>query len=231
MESVLLTVESSTEQITDVNTKVSVYYDVIKDYKYIVSLRFSEKFESTWNDDGTIELSNTLTEALESADKYYQWSCMIIEMPFGITDATKEDFGYVLFDINNDEVPELFWVANDHTVLAVFTYYDNHVKLLDAFWPRYDCVITDDGSLYTNGSGGAWDNSFEIKSLTSDAEFATKVSFGMYTTTTDADVKYYEWIYDEKVSISEERFNELLVEYPFEQSDMWMNTEIIDLFK
>lgn len=152
----------------------------------------------------------------------YRWSCSVAELPS--IDSTIESFGYILTDINSDGCPELFWVRDDHTVLAVFTVYNNRVILLDAFWARYCCVVTDDGMLYTRASGGASIIEYEIKELSADATLTTKAGFSMYND------ELTEYIDGEYVPIDNSRFDQLLIEYPFENSQRWLNTEIIPLF-
>lgn len=151
----------------------ALYDDIIEDYRNIVSFRLLDDFEYLWNYGEFIELSEPLLNALtvSGSDLDYRWSNMIVEMP--TADSTQSSFGYILTDINDDNCPELFWVRDDHTVLAVFTVHDEQIVLLDAFWSRYVCVITDDGKLYTRSSGGADITDYELRDLSSDGVLIT----------------------------------------------------------
>ncbi len=202
----------------------SMYDSIIEDYQNIVSFRTLDDFEYFWNYGEFIEISDPLLSALtvSGSDLDYRWSNMIVEMPS--PDSAIDSFGYILADINNDGTPELFWVRDDHSVLAVFTVFEDKIILLDAFWSRYPCVITDEGALYTMGSGGASVIDYNIRALSDSGMLTTKVGFSMYNE------NYSEFINGEMISVSRSRFDKLIIEYPFENSQRWLNTEITPLF-
>lgn len=71
----------------------------------------------------------------------------------------KDGFGYVLKDINNDGISELFLVRTSENgcyVLVIYSFSDGEPVCLKKFWNRSRCVlIDDDGTIYYWGSGGA----------------------------------------------------------------------------
>lgn len=202
------------------------YEDVITDYQNIVEYRLSDTFESDYNNGKRIELKNKVPENLD-----YNWHCMLVEMTYGDEYTSKESFGYILEDINGDSIPELFWVSNDGYIFAVFTQKDGETVLLDAFWPRYRCVVTNEGYLYTRGSGGAAATEYQIRKLGENSEFNTLIQFG-----TDGwdeanqTVIYYESIDTETVNVTERRYNELSLKYPFQPKSGWGDTPINHLY-
>ncbi len=201
-----------------------LYDDIIEDYRNIVSFRMLDDFDYFWNYGEFIELSDPLLQALtvSGSDIDYRWSNMIVEMPYA--DSVKGSFGYILTDINGDSSPELFWVRDDHTVLAAFTVFNDRIIILDAFWSRYSCVITEEGYLFTMGSGGAAFTDFEIRELSADGALKTVAGFSA------AGNEYSEFSDGEYISIDADRFDELTSEYPFENSQRWLETEITPIF-
>lgn len=191
------------------------YEEILSDYNKVLTFRLSDTFESDYNDGKNVTLSDSLMAGMTD-ELAYRWSCMLVEMTSGRNEPEKRDFGYVLKDINKDGKPELFWVRQDHTILAVFTIKNDQVRLVDAFWTRYEGVVTDTGALYTIGSSGAASSEYRIREMTSDGSEATIVKeFGI------DDNQYYEITDGEKVTVSEERFEELLTIYPFEKNTDW----------
>ncbi len=88
----------------------------------------------------------------------YRWGCMQAELSiWHYRSIPKEQgsFGYALEDLNGDGSDELILLLIDYSVLAIFTTVGGEVRLVDAYWPRHDCMISDDGTLYTLSSGGA----------------------------------------------------------------------------
>ncbi len=208
---------------TEFSSHNSAYDDIIEDYRNIVTFRISEDFESRWNNGEFIELSDDLDSVINSLNDTlnYRWECMLIEML--AYDSEENRFGYIMTDINDDDMPELFWIRGDHTVLAVFTVQDGKIVLLDAFRTRYSCVITDDFMVYTQSSGGASIIDYEIRYLSDDAKLVKSAGFSMYND------EYSEYASGETVSIDRSRFDELLIEYPFENSRRWIDMEIMPL--
>ena len=172
---------------------------------------------------------NNAIEEFELVDNLggYAWSNMIKGLPNADESIELEDFGYVLYDINGDTIPELFWVRNDHTVLALFTLSpENNEKiiLLDAFWWRYECFPLRD-KFYTWGSSGAMTNYCYIYELSSEGKLKEIYSFSSELNDVGNKVDFYE----ESNEITQQRFDELSNVYPMVLSDSWLSTSIIPL--
>lgn len=211
------------------------YEDTVLDYKKVIDFRLSDTFESDYNGGQSVPLNENLTEDLSTesqnaadfnGDIDYKWTNMLVEMTDGLDDPSRKSFGYILKDINGDDTPELFWVREDYTILAVFTIKDNNAKLLDAYWSRYKCVLTDSGELYTLGSNGVANNNYQVKQLAKNSvdmyliqEFGTdgiEYVHGVPTGTI-----YYEVKEQQRIIVTEERYEELLSLYPFQNGNNW----------
>ncbi|MBE6587184.1 MAG: hypothetical protein E7647_02070 [Ruminococcaceae bacterium] len=202
------------------------YEPVIENYKNIVDMRLSENFQENWYNDvyrGTYE---GYYDDLIMGD----FDTMIVEMLLPGDNVTSSSYGYVLNDINGDNVPELFWVSADlDNIFAVFTLSGMDVQLLDAFWSRYQCCVTDKGELYTRGSSGAAVTSYHIRALEPhSAELISVKEFGSDTDEAGEQF-YYEAESFGADYISEERFEELLSEYPFENGESWKKSFVYSL--
>ncbi|MBE6763430.1 MAG: hypothetical protein E7553_03620 [Ruminococcaceae bacterium] len=217
--------ENDTSATFATQTDSSLYTEVLNEYKAIVSRRLQSDFQQRWNNGEHIGIPDTVAAASSESSLKEHWSNMIIEMTSGLTSIREESFDYVLCDINDDTVPELFWVREDHTLLAIFTYAQDQVVLLDAFWPRYKGVITQEGLLYTRSSGGAVYTNYVIRSLTSEGQWEEYASFG-----TDGynegenELCYYETVENIRTIVDRHRFDTLLEQWPFEHGDRWLNT-------
>jgi len=221
--------DETTGDSTENESVVSVpreYLPVIENYERIVKMRLSESFQENWNNDvyrGTYE-------------GYYDdpimgdFDTMIIEMLLPGDDVTASSYGYVLQDINGDDVSELFWVSSDlSTIFAVFTMSGMDVQLLDAFWSRYQCCVTDKGELYTRTSSGSDVISYHIRKL--EPHSADPVSVKEFGSDRDeaGEQFYYEAESFGADYISKERFEELLLELPFENGKKWMKNKVNSL--
>ena len=60
------------------------------------------------------------------------WGGVIVSFYIG-KQLTKEDFGYVIQDLNENGSPELILIMGDSVVCAIFSMLDNKPKLLDEF--------------------------------------------------------------------------------------------------
>ena len=228
-ESLNMQKEETTQPIEDKSSDI-LYIDILADYEKIVEFRLSDTFESDWNSGRIIAVSDTLLHAQNDENEEratyglplnVKWSYMLVDMTDELENPKKSSFGYILKDINGDSIPELFWVREDGVVLAVFAVRDKQPVLLDAFWPRYDCVITNKGELYTLAAGGAGYDNYDIRSLTSSGKLSVVKSFGSEGWSAETGVQYYELISGEKTSISESQFYALLQEYPFRHGSSW----------
>lgn len=215
----------------------SAYTDILVDYETIVSYRLSDGFVNDWNEGKYIEESESLinakkdemdARATHGVSLESKWSNMIIEMVDNLQNPTKEDFGYLFKDINGDAVPELFWVRKDGTILSIFTICDGEVVLLDAFFSRYNCVVTDKGELYTFAGGGVA-NRYDIRFLSEDAEFVGVCSFGTDWNPGKDGMEYYEIVDGQKVFVDEAQFHKILSEEPFVSGSRWSESSISPL--
>lgn len=204
------------------------YEQVIENYKRIVEMRLSEGFDENWNNGVYANTYNGYYDDEIMGD----FDTMIVEMLLPGDNVTSSSYGYVLKDINGDGVLELFWVSSDlRTVFAVFTLSGRDVQLLDAFWSRYSCRITDNGELYTLGSSAADVTSYHIRRLEPhSADLISVKEFGS-DTYESGEQFYYEAESFGADHISKERFEELVSEYPFEFGEDWANNYVYSLPK
>ena len=200
------------------------YNDILEDYRNLVEFRCSSSFEEKWNADECVRISDTLTHALSDPGKAHttpdmplaaKWSNMIVSMTNGVDDPQITSFGYLLKDINRDGSPELFWISDNKTILAIFTIQSNRVFLLDVFFPRHCCVVSEFWNLYTIDYGGAGFTHYEIRTLDSDGRLYPVIRFGSCGFTDEGTVIYYQTDGQEKLQISESAFEELHKLYPY----------------
>lgn len=209
--------DKSPEQLVPIE-----YTETIEDYKKIVQFRLSEQFESEYNSGKFVELNKNL-EADISSSFQYKWDNMIADMLDSIEEPSMESFGYILTDLNGDNVLELIWVNSDYNVVfAVFTIRNNEAHMLDAYWSRYKGKVLDFGMLYTLGSGGADTFEYTISNVDQNESSGLKVikRFG------SENGKYFEATDNGDVTIGKERFIEMLFEYPFEFGETWRDNRI-----
>lgn len=208
-----------------------LYKDMISDYKKLIDFRLSKQFNDEWNKNiEKVNFSNTFQKAThELGDLGYRWSNMIVELISSNNIKSPNDFGYILYDINKDDIPELFWVRNDYSIVAIFTYQNDSVILLDSFWSRYRCFISQDGKIYCYGSNGAADSQCSVYSLTLNAGLEKVHSFSSESNQETKTVKFFEFSNNAIKEISQEEYNQLLIVYPQEQSDFWMTFNINSL--
>ena len=151
------------------------------------------------------------------------WGCMVGEAPQEFIKNGKIEepiCGYVLKDINNDGVIELFLVRKDYFVLSVFTIEDGKAKLLDAYWNKYKCRVLDSGELYTMGSGGVISNNYTIWELDKDSKALVP---------TRKVESYYEEFFEikenQKILMDQEQINEFFNDYPFKHGENWTKSK------
>ena len=210
-----------------------VYGDLLIDYSSLVNFRLSDKFEEIWNENDNIDFGSAFNEIIKEynkrmlacgSDSVGSWSNMIVEMK-NKQDLTVESFGYVLFDMNDDGVDELFWTRSDNSILAVFTCFNNNIVMLDVFWSDYKAIVTEQGYLYTLAYDGANNQVYEIKKLSEGAKFE-QVKQWAVEYCDDYSVMYYEYVNSKKIEISKSEFEGFVADNIFEHSDVWMGLEI-----
>jgi len=203
-----------------------VYEETLADYERIVAFRLSSQFEEDYDNGVFPELNDNLEKDIAIADQQfpasdlsYRWHCMLVDMPSGIDAPTVRSYQYVLKDINGDGTHELFWVKENTEILAVFTADSAGATLLDAYWPRYCCTLTDSGQLCTVATSGADRISYRVQQLSKDSvQLITELEFGLDGVDTETkEVIYYQLIDGSKEPITEMRFQELVAAYPFGQ--------------
>lgn len=197
------------------NSYMSFYDDLIRDLKWFAENRQENGFDENWDE---LDLSDTFMNMENRVELSYELNCMATEN-FYWEKVSAADFGYILYDLDSDGIPELFWVNNNHTILAIFTCKNNKVALLDAFWSRYTAFIDENGKLYTHGSGGFADHRLcvcKLKGTNLEAEYMLESSLNY-----DSTIDYYEYKNDTQIRISESEFYRLLKAYPSAISSSW----------
>lgn len=157
-------------------------------------------------------MSDELLQALDGYNARVSgesaWGAMLQELSIGLTDEGMDDFGYTLYDLNGDNVAELFWVRRDGTILAIFTRNQNTLVLLDCFHSRYAGWITQTGQLATHGSGGADWSSYKTFSLPQGGTaLQVETAFSMEGS------DYFEGVGTQRRGITEARFRVLYDEH------------------
>lgn len=232
---------SNENDIADLDALENVpteYKYVLQDYKRILEERFSDNFFVEYEGGKKLTLNEKTQRDLEKDVTYWNgekqklgvhFYNMIIEMDSLLEEkGTPEAFGYILKDMNEDSIEELFWVDKNHNILAIFTIKDGQAELLDAFWPRYRAVLNDNGNLYIWSSGGAAYTNREIKELVRNStEFAWIEVFGIDGVDELNNLPIYFHAVDNKRKfINAQTYDELLQKYPFEHSVGWLNSPI-----
>lgn len=213
----------------------TVYGELTADFKKLIGFRCSESFGENWYEKldgiGFSAAFQGILSAVVTEDHGDPISNMIAELPNTFAQVGAEDFGTILFDINGDETPELFWVRKDHSIVAVFTAANGEAIFLDAFYPRYQGFVSEDGTLYGWGTGGDRDNRCSVYRLTEEGKFETVSGFseGIDFFGDPTKVLYQEYTGTQSKEITRERFEELSEKYPKEYGKKWMENAILPL--
>ena len=213
------------------------YSEVLNDYKNILEFRFSENFYEEYNNGNLVDLSEKLKNDIDRTVVISStpvkigkhWWYMVVEMDSLLdTEGSINDFGYLLKDINNDSVKELFWVDRDYNILAIFTIVNGKAELVDAFWPRHRAVITNCGDIYLRMSGGADITYFSINTLEKNSSKYNEKHFFAIDGWDEVNNRnfFFEKINGDKKQIEQNRFQELLILYPFEKDESFKNIPI-----
>ena len=204
---------------------VSFYDEVLQDYETIVRFRLADTFEENWNNDCLPTISTALTVAIQE-NPDVEWPNTIVEMTSGLDAPTLSSFGYILKDMNNDDFPELFLVREDYAIIAIFTNKNGKLVLLDTFWPKHECIITNEEELFIRTSSGATYTDYTIQALTVQGNLLKTKQFGFEEISAEGEPLYYEVVNDVKQPVGEDRFGELLRENPFEFGSDWLSQKV-----
>lgn len=157
------------------------------------------------------------------------------------TVSIKSDrFGYNFRDLNGNGKDELLLLGktddNYCLVNAIYSLVDGKPRLLNSFWDRYSCYIGKDGFIYTS-SGSAWNREYKKYTIGSDGSSMKVIDVIGYTYTFDEETgnlikddngevsaKYYHSQDDgKKVEISEQKFDELYSQIPFDNKQVGLD--------
>lgn len=202
------------------------YEEILNDLSNVVKYRISDTFQNNWPEE--IEYSDSLKKALEMHENNYVWDCMIVELPMSEDAYTFEHYGYILYDINSDGIEDLFFVRADHSIAAIFTYSENEIVLVTAFWSRYRGVVSSDGLLLTTGSNGAMDNRQYAYSVAVDGILIPEYGVRSESnhSTDPVSVNYYKYENDQEIPVLYEEYEEIRSKIKIEQSTFWLIQEI-----
>lgn len=219
--------EAATVQWPEDAPYLPVYWDTIRDYKTILEYRLSKK----WDEEKPLpDLSNTFQKALDKdkiSDDFLR--TMILEAVHFDDDRLK-DFGYILYDLDGNKIPELFWVRKDYSIVAVFTYYKEELRILDMYWSRYRGNIADNGQYFTCVSDGAADNSCNIYIL-NKGKLEEVFCFYRKSDEKADTVGYYETASEVEIEIDEARFKNLSADFSEDQNFLEENCTVYSLDK
>ncbi len=210
------------------------YGDLVSDFKKLLEFRVSAHYGDDWvKKIGSVGFSDSfkaIAASYPEEELEGRFSYVLADLVGGENDAS--GFGYVLYDLNKDSTPELFWVRGDHSIVAVFTYRNGEALLLDAFWSRYEGYVSEKGEVYGWGSGGEEDSRCSVYAINSDGLFDVSYGFSSERDILGGDltkVNFFEYSSSDKQTVTRSRFEELSKKYPREQSKFWMDLSILPL--
>ncbi len=201
-----------------------LYQTLIQDYKSLLEFRLSDDFYEKYNNGFEADISDSLINAYSSDEELsYRWSCMFTDLlPYG-EPSTLDNYGYILYDMNNDGIDEMFWVRNDHSISTIFTIYNGNLVFLDGYWSRYRVVVRSGGTLLTSGSGGAAWHTTTVCYLENGK---LQEAYSFFTEDSDTGIKYFETTESGKRELTERQYKDISSRYTFSNSDFWLNMEI-----
>ena len=183
----------------------SEYEEILAQYQVIVN---------SWSSDNDEEGYPNFTKDFENnklpypnGSEEYEWSEMLIDGKY----PKHSKYGYILKDINEDNVPEMFWVNGEYTLLAAFTIVDGNAITIGAYRPKNSAIVLDSGEIYEYRSGGA--NVYELSLLELQPEsyrFTVVKRVGRFR-----DEYFYEINNGEEIAISNAEFERFVRQYPF----------------
>ena len=208
------TTQAPTETVTPtpVTTYTSAYSNLIYDIKTIIAKRRTISYYDVYNFPNMrcnidyTTLSYSIFEEISQTD-------------------TVDDFGYVLYDMNADGTPELFWVNQSRRIIAIFTYYNNELRIVDHYWSRCNGIVADNGQLIVSGCDGASEN-YSTYYILRNGKLENVYRFGM--TCPETELYYYEETPEKNVRISENRYD-MLSRNSYYNGSNWKNATIFSL--
>ncbi|MDL2216920.1 hypothetical protein LJB81_04250 [Desulfovibrio sp. OttesenSCG-928-M14] len=139
---------------------------------------------------------------------------------------------YALVDLNNDGVLELLLGStdglNDSAPNSIFTLRDGQAVLLASFWSRNRGIISDDGTIYNVGSGGASNtylSSFTLAKNTGKLLQMTDIQSGYSASENKA--FFIQMVDGEKQYISEQEFEKKYTMYDNPPNRMYLTIPIV----
>ena len=182
--------------IEESNIDVPVeYLETIDEYALLIENVMVDSFDEDLNNGKFLSPNAKLD---------YEWGAMLADIKDGERKFTEKSFGYSLIDINSDGVQELFLLREDGVILALFSIFKEKSCLLDAYWSKRKCNLTDSGELQVLSIGGAQDFEYTIQAL--DKENPSLITIKCFGA---RDGKYFKCVNDEFKRITEDQFQEL----------------------
>lgn len=201
-----------------------LYSTLIQDYKKLLEFRLTDDFQENYNNGLSADISDSLTNAYNSDEELsYRWHCMYVELlPYG-EPSSLDNYGYILYDMNDDGIDEMFWVRNDHNLLAIFTIYNGNLVFLDGYWSRYRAVVRNGGTLLTSGSGGALWHTTTVCHLENGK---LQEAYSFFTEDSDTGIKFFETTESGKRELTKQQYEDISSRYTFANSNFWSEQEI-----
>ena len=176
--------ENTTEEYSSVTLPSEMpeeYAPVLARYQEIALIMTSDEVAGVY--DGTIELP------CPTGVEFSEWNSGILEWG-----SVHDRYGYIVKDINGDDVPELFWVQEGYQILLAFTISDGEAVGLFSSRPKERINVLDSGKLLKHVSGGADTGMYTVLELppNSDRLVVEKVvSYDCYIDDAGTEVQEY----------------------------------------
>lgn len=166
------------------------------------------------------EIVHTHKNPTESTIDSNRFSQEWYEEIYGATligNVSENVYGYAFCDLNGDKESELVLLLNDYTILSIFSMVDGEPVMLDDFHSRKTCWINQDKIIHVSGSNGADRWSYSEYTLSEDGTKLNLIfEYGSegYDSINNKN-NYYMISNSDKVSISQEKFDELCSSKPY----------------
>lgn len=161
-----------------------------------------------------------------------EWYVMVSDAVFILCPGDRANglahLGYAIKDVNGDGVEELFLLSDEFTMIALFTQYDGKPVLLEDFWNRKRGYVNESGQIIISGSSGADVSSQEVYRLdAATGRLVLEEAIGLDGHTEDLQTIYYHQIGEERTYISEEEFNQLIQQAPYDGFSTEKNRQVL----